>query len=123
MTRQHILTAINAYHNMPTDKIITTYLKRLAGRASRPGRPRKSGKPGGNMLWLLAAVCMAAVSCARMGQPDGGWYDETPPTITRTTPQDKGVNVRQKKVVIYFDEYIQVDNPTEKVVISPPQIE
>lgn len=123
MTRQHILTAINAYHNMPTDKIITTYLKRLAGRASRPGKPRKSGKPGGNMLWLLAAVCMAAVSCARMGQPDGGWYDETPPTITRTTPQDKGVNVKQKKVVIYFDEYIQVDNPTEKVVISPPQIE
>ena len=58
-----------------------------------------------------------------MGQPDGGWYDETPPVIVRTTPQDKGVNVKQKKISIYGDEYIKVDNPTEKVVISPPQIE
>ena len=72
-------------------------------------------------------ACMAAVSavasCAKMGQPDGGWYDETPPVIVRTTPQDKGVNVKQKKIRIYFDEYIKVDNPTEKVVISPPQME
>ena len=70
----------------------------------------------------MAAVS-AVASCAKMGQPDGGWYDETPPVIVRTTPQDKGVNVKQKKIRIYFDEYIKVDNPTEKVVISPPQME
>ena len=73
--------------------------------------------------WVLAAALLAVVSCAKMGQPDGGWYDETPPVIVRTTPEDKGVNVKQKKITIYFDEFIQVDNPTEKVVISPPQIE
>ena len=33
------------------------------------------------------------------------------------------MNVKGKKINIYFDEYIKVDNPTEKVVISPPQIE
>ena len=75
------------------------------------------------MLWLPLLADLAVVSCAKMGQPDGGWYDETPPVIVRTTPQDKGVNVKQKKISIYFDEYIKVDNPTEKVVISPPQIE
>ena len=75
------------------------------------------------MLWLPLLAALAVVSCAKMGQPDGGWYDETPPVIVRTTPQDKGVNVKQKKISIYFDEYIKVDNPTEKVVISPPQIE
>ena len=58
-----------------------------------------------------------------MGQPDGGWYDETPPRIIGCTPADKGVNVKSKKIAIYFDEFIQVDNPTEKVVVSPPQIE
>ncbi|MBM6674251.1 Ig-like domain-containing protein [Marseilla massiliensis] len=58
-----------------------------------------------------------------MGQPDGGWYDETPPAIVRTSPADQGVNIKAKKINIYFNEYIQVDNPTEKVVISPPQIE
>lgn len=75
------------------------------------------------MLWLPLLAVLAVMSCAKMGQPDGGWYDETPPVIVRTTPQDKGVNVKQKKISIYFDEYIKVDNPTEKVVISPPQIE
>lgn len=75
------------------------------------------------MLWLPLLAALTVVSCAKMGQPDGGWYDETPPVIVRTTPQDKGVNVKQKKISIYFDEYIKVDNPTEKVVISPPQIE
>ena len=75
------------------------------------------------MLLAAVTVVTAVASCAKMGQPDGGWYDETPPVIVRTTPQDKGVNVSQRKINIYFDEYIQVDNPTEKVVISPPQIE
>ena len=104
---------------MPTYNKIKQLLGRLADKARRPG---KQDKPD-NMLWLLAAACLAVVSCAKMGQPDGGWYDETPPVIVRTTPQDKGVNVKQKKITIYFDEFIQVDNPTEKVVISPPQIE
>lgn len=72
---------------------------------------------------LIFIAVLAVVGCAKMGQPDGGWYDETPPRIIGATPADKGVNVRSKKVTIYFDEYITVDNPTEKVVVSPPQIE
>lgn len=75
------------------------------------------------MQWLLFAVLAMVCSCAKMGQPDGGWYDETPPAIVRTSPADQGVNIKAKKINIYFNEYIQVDNPTEKVVISPPQIE
>jgi hypothetical protein len=75
------------------------------------------------MLWLPLLAVLAVVSCAKMGQPDGGWYDETPPVIVRTTPQDQGTNIKDKKISIYFNEYIKVDNPTEKVVISPPQIE
>ncbi len=58
-----------------------------------------------------------------MGAPDGGWYDETPPKIISCTPLDQATDVKAKKIVISFDEYIQVDNPNEKVVISPPQIE
>ncbi|MGN1375777.1 MAG: Ig-like domain-containing protein [Prevotella sp.] len=58
-----------------------------------------------------------------MGQPDGGWYDETPPTITYCSPKDKATDVKTRKINIVFDEYIQVDNPTEKVVVSPPQLE
>ena len=72
-------------------------------------------------FYVLAFLMLA--SCAKMGQPDGGWFDETPPKVIGASPADKGVNVKQKKVNIYFDEYIKVDNPTEKVVVSPPQLE
>lgn len=57
------------------------------------------------------------------GTAGRGLYDETPPRIVGATPADKAVGVSPKKVTIYFDEYITVDNPTEKVVVSPPQIE
>ena len=58
-----------------------------------------------------------------MGQPDGGWYDETPPRVVGASPADGGVNVKSKKISIYFNEFIKLDNPTEKVVVSPPQLE
>lgn len=108
---------------MKIDRNIISHLAHLAHSAHKPNRPDKPNKPWRNMLWLPLLAALTVVSCAKMGQPDGGWYDETPPVIVRTTPQDKGVNVKQKKISIYFDEYIKVDNPTEKVVISPPQIE
>ena len=72
-------------------------------------------------FYILAFLLL--VSCAKMGQPDGGWYDETPPKVIGAEPADGGVNVKSKKVSIYFDEYIKIDNPSEKVVVSPPQME
>ena len=28
---------------------------------------------------IILSVLLMLVSCARMGNPDGGWYDDTPP--------------------------------------------
>ena len=66
---------------------------------------------------------MMIAGCARMGQPDGGWYDDRPPQIIATTPADNGTGVKEKKVVICFDEYIKVEDGTNNVVVSPPQLE
>ena len=74
-------------------------------------------------LPLYVFAFFLLVSCAKMGQPDGGWFDETPPKVIGANPEDKGVNVTSKKINIYFDEYIKIDNPSEKVVVSPPQLE
>lgn len=70
-----------------------------------------------------AVMVLMLAACAKMGNPDGGWYDETPPRILGSTPADKGTDVKGKKITIYFDEYIKLDNPSEKVVVSPPQFE
>lgn len=58
-----------------------------------------------------------------MGRPDGGWYDETPPHVVGASPADREANARSKKIEIFFDEYIKIDNATENVIISPPQSE
>lgn len=71
----------------------------------------------------LLLLLLLLGSCARMGRPDGGWYDETPPHVVAASPADGGTNVSAKKVHIYFDEFIKLDNATEKVVVSPPQME
>ena len=78
---------------------------------------------GGRHLPLMLLAAFLLGSCARMGQPDGGWYDETPPRIMGAAPADKGTNVKSQKISIFFDEFIQIENATEKVVVSPPQLE
>ena len=75
-----------------------------------------------SIVCIVGLIC-AFCGCARMGQPDGGWYDETPPKVIGASPEDKGVNVTNRKIAIFFNEFIKIDNPTENVVVSPPQLD
>ena len=63
------------------------------------------------------------VACAKVGSPDGGPYDETPPKLLKSTPLENAVNNKIKKIILEFDEYVKIENASEKVVVSPPQIE
>ena len=74
-------------------------------------------------LFVLCSLFIVFSGCARMGSPDGGWYDEEPPRVVGASPADKATGVRSNKVRILFNEFIKIDNPTEKVVVSPPQLE
>lgn len=74
------------------------------------------------LLYLFLTVC-AVVGCARMGSPDGGWYDDKPPRIIKTTPQDRSSNVTEKKITILFDEYVKLEDAMNKVIVSPPQLD
>ena len=79
---------------------------------------------------LIPLLLLSLVSCAKMGQPDGGWFDETPPKVVGASPSDRATDVNSKKVNIFFDEFIKLENAfffffffSEKVVVSPPQLE
>ena len=74
-------------------------------------------------LYLAVLFLTIVVSCASIGSPDGGAYDETPPKVEKCTPQNMSINNSKKKINITFDEYINIESANEKVVISPPQIE
>jgi uncharacterized protein (DUF2141 family) len=58
-----------------------------------------------------------------MGNPDGGWYDDDPPRVLYATPAEQSTNVTDKKINIYFDEFIKLEDPTQNVIVSPPQLE
>ena len=74
-------------------------------------------------LLYICCIALAIASCARMGQPDGGWYDDDPPKVLGCTPADQATNVTTKKIAILFDEYIKLTDATNKVIVSPPQLE
>ena len=76
--------------------------------------------------YRIAAIVVLALSiysCANMSRPGGGPRDETPPMFVKSVPTPGALNVSKQKVEIEFDEIIQVENPSEKVIVSPPQKE
>ena len=74
-------------------------------------------------LLYICCIALAMAGCARMGQPDGGWYDDDPPKVIGCTPADQATNVTAKKITILFDEYIKLTDANNKVTVSPPQLE
>ncbi|VBB47981.1 conserved exported hypothetical protein [uncultured Paludibacter sp.] len=73
---------------------------------------------------LLFALLIASIvpSCANRGQgPQGGPKDTIPPSVVKSFPADKALNVKKKKVEILFDENVVVQKIAEKVIVSPPQ--
>jgi len=77
-------------------------------------------------LFLLALIGLTSLiaACANQGAgPDGGPYDETPPRIVGMTAPERLQKGKRTKFSLVFNELIKVDNPTEKIIVSPPQIE
>jgi hypothetical protein len=58
------------------------------------------------LIVISTATLILVQSCARMGAPDGGWYDETPPRVVGAVPADRAFNVDNGKVRIYFSEFV-----------------
>jgi len=73
-------------------------------------------------VFLLAHFALL-ISCARMGNPDGGWFDDTPPYVVESSPADKSTGVTTRRIVINFNEYIKLEDAQNKVIVSPPQLE
>ena len=74
-------------------------------------------------LPLILMLVIIGYSCASMGTPDGGPYDEMPPKFIGSNPGLHAVNVKTQKIELEFDEFIKLEKPSEKVVVSPPQLE
>ena len=58
------------------------------------------------LIPLILVLFLSA--CARMGSPDGGWYDDDPPYVVSSTPADQSVNVNAKKITILFNDWLKL---------------
>lgn len=58
--------------------------------------------------------------CAQQGAPTGGPQDEDPPDVVKTEPQNYSANFNAKRIEITFDEYLDMANFTQELVVSPP---
>ena len=74
-------------------------------------------------LPLLLLLVIVAYSCASIGNPDGGPYDEDPPKFIGSTPSLRANNYKKQKIELEFDEFIKLEKASEKVIFSPPQME
>lgn len=76
-----------------------------------------------NKFPFIVVALLLLAACANIGHPTGGPRDVTPPRYVGSNPVPGAKNVQTKKFSIFFDENVQLDNPNEKVAISPTQKE
>ncbi|MDA3954643.1 MAG: Ig-like domain-containing protein [Bacteroidales bacterium] len=70
------------------------------------------------ILYSLLVIILGA--CAKMVTPTGGPKDEQHPLIVEIEPPDYSINFDSKNISISFDEYIQLLELNNNLIISPP---
>src|ERR1035437_7987231 len=57
--------------------------------------------------------------CAQIMAPTGGPKDTLPPKLLVANPPQRTLNFKGNKITFSFDEYIQLDNVTQNMLVSP----
>jgi len=79
----------------------------------------------GKTFWfcLLALgfmfCCVQFAGCAVMVPPSGGPRDSLPPILVSAVPKDSVLHFSGNKIVLTFDEYVQLDNAQMNMIVSP----
>ena len=59
-------------------------------------------------------------SCAQVASPSGGSVDRKPPKVVRYKPDSAALNFNARSIEIQFDEYFQLQELNNQLIISPP---
>ncbi|MBK9354878.1 MAG: Ig-like domain-containing protein [Bacteroidetes bacterium] len=59
------------------------------------------------------------VRCATPSYPTGGERDSTPPKVLSVSPPDSMLNFVGNEIVFKFNEFVQIENPQQTVLITP----
>lgn len=71
--------------------------------------------------FMLVMAGLLCVQCANKLSIEGGPKDEQPPQINRAeSSRNFQTNFKAETFTLTFDEFVQVRNPSEQIVVSPP---
>lgn len=73
--------------------------------------------------WSAALLPMLLGACAQVGDITGGAKDETPPRLVSSSPTQLGTGFAGDRLVLEFDERVQLDRPRDRMLVSPPLAE
>ena len=73
----------------------------------------------GFKLLIYIGIIIGISSCAQVVQLTGGAPDRTPPKVLSSVPEQNSVNFKDQIITIQFDEYIQVLDVANELLISP----
>lgn len=71
------------------------------------------------LITILSVSIISGPGCANIVPPGGGFRDSLPPLLTKASPRDSTKNFEGNKINLSFDEFIQVDNFEQNVLVSP----
>ncbi|RPG28726.1 MAG: hypothetical protein CBB72_017550 [Muricauda sp. TMED12] len=71
-------------------------------------------------LLFFTFMALALWQCAKRGSPSGGPKDVTPPELIKAEPKNYTTNFTAKKIRLYFDELIKLEDVQNQLVVSPP---
>lgn len=70
-------------------------------------------------LFLFGIILVFLNACSQYAAPIGGKKDTLAPVLVKSTPINKQKNFKGKEIEIFFNEYIRVENPNQKILITP----
>ncbi len=73
------------------------------------------------IISFLAITFLFCGGCAQIGIPTGGAKDTLAPVLIKANPADGSRNVTSNKITLEFDEYIDVTDLQQNLIISPLQ--
>ncbi len=70
-------------------------------------------------IYCCSVLSIFNTGCANMMPPSGGLKDTLPPVLLKAAPEDSSLNFSGKKIELHFDEYIDLENYYQTLIISP----
>lgn len=70
----------------------------------------------------LIGILILFHSCAVVGGLEGGEKDEFAPKVVRMNPENGSLHFTSKVITIQFDEYVQLNNPNENILVLPADL-